>query len=453
MTVNKDKIKYYTLHNIDQLPQFHHLKAEEQFSLRVVGHVLPFRVNNYVANELIDWTNIPHDPMYQLTFMQAGMLQDDHFERMANALRREASKAEIQSIAREIRMQLNPHPAGQMQKNIPLLEEEPVSGIQHKYKETCLVFPRNAQTCHSYCTFCFRWPQFVGDTSLQFATDEARRFQSYIERHKEISDVLLTGGDPMVMNARNLSTYIDAFLDPRFEHISNIRIGTKSITYWPFKYLTDKDADATLRLFEKVVKSGKHLTIMAHVNHWIEWTTAPAINAIRRIRNTGAEIRTQSPLIKHINDDPDIWVRMWKEQVRLGCIPYYMFVERDTGSKHYFSVPLARAFEIYQEAIKQVSGLARTARGPSMSTEPGKIVIDGITTLNNERVFVLSFLQARNPELVKRPFFAKYDPRAKWLTDLRPAFGQNTFFFERFADRVHIPKRTRLRFQHSGSSN
>ncbi len=86
--------------------------------------------------------------------------------------------------------------------------------------------------------------------------------------------------------------------------------------------------------------------------------------AIRRIRATGAVIRTQAPLVQRINDDADVWVRMWRTQVRLGLIPYYMFVQRDTGAKRYFEVPLVRAYEIYREAIQQVSGLGRTARGP-----------------------------------------------------------------------------------------
>src|SRR5690625_7616922 len=89
---------------------------------------------------------------------------------------------------------------------------------------------------------------------------------------------------------------------------------------------------------------------------------------------------------------------MWREQVQLGLIPSYLFVERDTGAKRYFEVPLARTYEVYQQAIQQVSGLARTARGPSMSAGPGKIEIQGITELQGEKVFVLRFIQGRSEE-------------------------------------------------------
>ena len=108
-----------------------------------------------------------------------------------------------------------------------------------------------------------------------------------------------------------------------------------------------------------------------------------------------------------------------------------MFVERDTGARRYFEVPLAKAFTIYREAMAQVSGIARTARGPSMSTGPGKVEIQGICTIDKETVFALRFIQARNPDWVQRPFFATFDAEATWLDDLRPAWGEQEFFFAR----------------------
>ena len=121
---------------------------------------------------------------------------------------------------------------------------------------------------------------------------------------------------------------------------------------------------------------------------------------------------------------------MWREQVRLGLIPYYMFVERDTGARRYFEVPLARALQVYQQAYQSVSGLARTVRGPSMSASPGKIQVQGVTEINNEKVFLLRFLQGRNENWTQQPFFARFDENATWLDDLKPAFGQKQFFYE-----------------------
>jgi KamA family protein len=424
-------MKFYGLRDLDKIPHFQNLPEELKFESKVVAHVLPFRTNNYVVEELIDWNNIPNDPMFQLTFMQRDMLRPENFEKIANVVRKEKSREEINKIVNEIRMDLNPHPAGQMTANVPrLANDEPIQGIQHKYRETCLVFPSEGQTCHAYCTFCFRWAQFVGNNDLKFATCESRKFQKYLRNHEEITDVLFTGGDPMIMSLQRLKTYIEPLLSPEFAHIQNIRIGTKSLSYWPYKYVTDKEADELLFFMEKIVKSGKHLAFMAHFNHWVESSTDIVHEAVERIRSTGAEIRTQSPLIKHINDDADVWARMWKDQVHLGMIPYYMFVERDTGAKRYFAVPLARAFEVFKDAYKSVSGLSRSVRGPSMSALPGKVVVEGVTEIKGEKVFMLNFIQARNPEWVRNPFFAEYDENASWLDKLTPAFGADKFFYE-----------------------
>jgi hypothetical protein len=146
----------------------------------------------------------------------------------------------------------------------------------------------------------------------------------------------------------------------------------------------------------------------------------------------------QGPLIRHINEDPKSWAELWTTGVRLGAIPYYMFVERDTGPREYFQLPLARAHEIFQQAYQMVSGLARTVRGPSMSAFPGKVVIDGVATIAGEKVFALQFLQARNPDWVRKPFYAKYDPAATWLDHLKPAFGQERFFFETDEQPQHV---------------
>lgn len=108
-------------------------------------------------------------------------------------------------------------------------------------------------------------------------------------------------------------------------------------------------------------------------------------------------------------------------------IPYYMFIERNTGPQHYFSLPLVKAFEIYRNAINKLSGLGRTARGPVMSASHGKVSIDGIVEIDKQKAFVLSFLQARNADWVKRPFFAKYDSQATWFTELQPLIGESFF--------------------------
>lgn len=422
--------KVFTERQLDLIEPLARLPESVRFDMRVVASVLPFRVNEYVVDQLIDWDDVASDPIFQLTFPQRGMLAPEHFERMAELHRSDADKSAIKALAGEIRAQLNPHPAGQQVLNVPHLAAEALDGMQHKYRQTVLFFPSQGQTCHSYCSFCFRWAQFVGDKDLRFAAREADHLHRYLLAHKEVSDLLVTGGDPMVMKTRNLESYLAGLTAPEFEHVQTIRIGSKALSFWPYRFVTDSDADGLLRLFERLVNSGKHVAFMAHFNHWREMDTPVAQEAIRRIRDTGAEIRSQSPLVAHINDSADVWARMWRTQVRLGVVPYYMFVERDTGAKRYFEVPLMRAAEIYRSAMMQVSGLARTARGPSMSAGPGKVEVQGVAEIQGEKVFVLRFIQGRNPDWVQRPFFAAYDAHASWLDDLRPAFGAKEFFFE-----------------------
>jgi KamA family protein len=420
----------YGLHNLQALPQRDRLTAEQRFAIEVVGRVLPFRTNNYVVEELIDWTNIPDDPIFNLTFPRQAMLAPQHFAAMADALRSAAPNDDVQALANRIRYELNPHPAGQLTHNVPLVNGQRLHGLQHKYRETVLFFPGEGQTCHAFCSFCFRWPQFVGLDGMKFASREAGLLVEYIRRHSDVSDILLTGGDPLIMRTRNFANYIDRLLEADLPNLHTIRIGTKTLGYWPYRFLSDHDADDLLRLFERIVKSGRHLAIMSHFSHPVELSTPAVQQAIRRIRETGAQIRTQSPLLRHINADPAIWAEMWREQVQQGLVPYYMFVVRDTGARHFFEVPLVEAWQIFRQAYCSVSGISRTVRGPSMSAHPGKIQILGVSEVNGEQVFVLRFLQARNPEWVGQPFFARFDEQAFWLDDLKPAFGAGQFFYE-----------------------
>jgi KamA family protein len=425
------RFKVFTQRDLDKIPQLQRLPEDARFEMRVVSAVLPFRVNEYVINELIDWRRVPEDPIYQLTFPQRGMLTDEHYERMARAYRDGLDKQALAEVANEIRAELNPHPAGQMELNMPLDRDgNRLDGLQHKYRETVLFFPSQGQTCHSYCTFCFRWAQFVGDKSLRIASSEAEGLHNYLSAHHEVTDLLITGGDPMVMKTKHLKAYLEPLLQPEFDHIQTVRIGTKALTFWPYRFVSDADADELIDLLARLVKAGKHVAIMAHYNHWQELTTDIAHQAIGRLRGTGAQIRSQGPLLAHINDNADDWAKLWNTQVKLGIVPYYMFVERDTGAKAYFEVPLAKAWNIYRDAMQQVSGLARTARGPSMSAGPGKVEVQGVTEINGEKVFALRFVQGRNPDWVQRPFFAKYDEKVTWLGALKPALGADKFFFE-----------------------
>ena len=425
------------LHNFEKVPQLAALPADLRSEIRVVGNVLPFKANKYVIDHLINWDNVPDDPMYRLTFPKREMLEPEAYRRIETMLDAGATDEEMKQAADEIRWTLNPHPAGQMEHNVPALDGRPLNGMQHKYRETVLFFPSQGQTCHAYCTFCFRWPQFVGLEDQKFAMREATLLRDYVEAHPDVSDILFTGGDPLIMKTRVLRRYIEPLLEPgAAPNISTIRLGSKALAYWPQRFVSDDDAEDLLDLFREVVASGRQLSFMAHFSHPVELETSIVQEAIRAIRSTGAQIRTQTPLLRHINADAATMARMWRLQTQLGCIPYYLFVERDTGARRYFELPLVQCWEIFREAYSSVGGNSRTVRGPSMSATPGKVQVLGVTEVAGERVIMLRMLQGRNPEWVGRPFFAKYDDKASWLDALEPAFGEEKFFFDEELDEM-----------------
>ena len=424
------KFKASTRRDLPRIAEKLQLSRDQLTDMRAVSAVLPFRVNDYVIEHLIDPEDVPNDPIFQLTFPQRGMLEEEDFRRMRDLVAKGATETEIKLAADEIRGRLNPHPAGQMQLNVPLLDGEVVGGMQHKYQETVLFFPSQGQTCHAYCSYCFRWAQFVGDADLKFASREANQLVNYVRENPQVSSVLITGGDPMVMKTPVLRRYIEPLLRANLPNLHSIRIGTKALAYWPHRFIEGGDADDFLRLIEEVRAAGKHFALMAHSSHSRELEPKVAQHAVERVLNAGAVIRCQAPLIRKVNDNANVWAQLWRRQVQLGMVPYYMFVERDTGAKAYFEVPLVRAYKVFTEAYSQVAGLCRTVRGPSMSAMPGKVLIDGITQVAGEKVFVLKFLQGRDPKWANRVLFARYDPTATWLSGLQPAFGEEQFFFE-----------------------
>jgi len=278
--------------------------------------------------------------------------------------------------------------------------------------------------------------EIVGKPDLKFASRDVELVRAYLLRHPEVSGLFITGGDPMIMSASNLERYIEPLLDPQLESLQTIRIGTKATAYWPYRFTSDDDADAVLLLFERVQRAGRQLVVVTHYSRPRELLPSAAQEAVCRIRSTGAVIFCQAPVIRRVNDSADIWADLWQAELKLGCVPYYMFIERDTGPKNYFEIPLLCAFNIFRDAYRRVSGVARTVRGPVMSATPGKVIIDGISTIQGERVFVLRFLRARDPDWEGWPFFARFDPSATWFTDLVPAFGDARFFYEERMEQI-----------------
>ncbi len=420
----------YNLKNLDKIPQYSLLKENVIHPMYVVGRVFPFKVNTYILNELIDWNTIPNDPIFRMTFPQKEMLSEDDYNAIDLAIKKDSSEEFLQQIVKKIWNNLDPSSTGQNEASLPLYNNHGLYGLQHTYNEILSYSPSQEQSCQAYCTFYFRWPLYAGDNAGEIAANDALQLVNYLKVHPEVTSVLFTGGDPLFMKSGILEQYIDPLLNADLPNLSNIRIDTKMLGYWPYRFTTDGDSNELLALFERINTSEKHLVIMANFNHPVELSTKVVKEAIKAIRNTGATIQTQSPVLRNINDSPEIWKKMWNEQVKLGCIPYEMYIPRNTGALHYFSVSLVNAWEIFRDAFKNVSGLCRTVRGPCMSCDFGKIQILGTSETPNGKVISLRLVQGKNPEWVMKLFLAEYNEKAIWIDELIPAFGQKQFSFE-----------------------
>ena len=410
----------YSAAELDRLLARAGLDGAERLAARAMAMVVPFSANDYVTEHLIDWAAAPNDPIYRLFFPQADMLPRDDLRVIAELLAQGSPEAEIRAAALAARSRVNSGAPGELS---PELDREPVPSLRHDNPSTVLIFPRQGQVGHASCTYCFRWARFTGEADPDVAAGDMDKVIRYLRACPEVTSVVITGADPMLMGAAALRWYFEPLLDPALEHIDSIGFATRSLGYWPQRFAGDPDADDTLQLFEQVTAAGKTLAVMGCFCHPRELEPPAAAAAAGRIQAAGVVIRTQAPLIRTVNDDPRPWAAMWRAQLRLGLIPYDMVVERDTGPRGYFAVPLAAGVQIFQAAFRSVSGLCRTVRGPSMQTTSGRVCVDGVTQIAGEKVFVLHMIEGRDPSLVGRQFFARFDPGAVWLSDLEPAFA------------------------------
>ncbi|MBQ7568981.1 lysine 2,3-aminomutase [bacterium] len=422
-------MRYYNLYNYKRLPYIERLTAEEIHAIDVVARVFPFKVSEHTVSHLINWEKGCDDPMFRATFPHRDMLEPKDFQTIEQLLSQGASETAIAAAADEIRSRQNPDVSGQRALNVPTLHDSSLQGMQHKYRETLLVFPKEGQNCSTWCSFCFRWNQFVPGSCQRFSNVQPEEMLDYIKEHRDITDVLFTGGDPLMMRTGSLAKYILPLLSPEAAHIRNIRLGSRMLAWDPQRFISAPDSAALLELFRRIQGAERNLVLVAHWLHPSELQTPQTREACRILRQTGVQLSGQTPLLKGINDNADVLEELWREQTALGSIAYYMFIARDTGAHKYFEVPLIRAWKLYRDSVSRVSGLARSVRGPVMSCRPGKIIIDGPLTLGTESALALRYLQARKPELVGRPFLARFDDKATWWNDLKPYGASDEEFF------------------------
>lgn len=363
----KRKVSY-----VRDVTKLENLPESVREELKKVSEKYVFRANDYYLG-LIDW-NDPDDPIRQLVIPRIEELDDWG--------KLDASNEAAVTVAK---------------------------GVQHKYRDTALLLCN--EVCGAYCRYCFRKRLFM-DENDEVSIDVSDGLD-YIAEHPEISNVLLTGGDPLLMATRRLR---EIFVRLReIPHVGIIRIGSKMPAFNPWRVLDDP---SLLEAISEASTAEKRIYIMAHFDHPRE-LTEPAVEGLAALMKAGAIVVNQCPLIKGVNDDAEALAELWQKLSFIGASQYYLFQGRPTAGNAPFEVPIARGFQLFEEAKRLgVSGLAKRARF-SMSHDSGKIEVVGM----DEKHFYLRYHRALDPADEGRFMVFERDDKASWFDDLKPVAG------------------------------
>lgn len=341
------------------------LTADERLSLKEVTRWFAFRASEYYLH-LIDW-NDAGDPIRRLVMPDPGELN---------------TWGELDPSSEE-RYTVAP-------------------GVQHKYRQTALMLV--SDMCGGFCRFCFRKRLFVHDDS-EVAFDPAEGLE-YIRNHPEISNVLMSGGDPLMLSTSRLEAIVSALRS--IDHVRIIRIGSKLPAYNPFRITGDP---ALLRMIARHSTPERRIYIMTHFDHPRE-LTGDARAAIAQLQQSGAVLMNQTPLIRGVNDNPGVLAELFNELSYAGISPYYVFQCRPSIGNRIYTVPVEEAYRIFEMARALCSGLAKCARFV-MSHASGKIEVAGTTA--DEIVF--RYNQAAEPDDIGRVMVYPRNPQAHWFDD------------------------------------
>jgi lysine 2,3-aminomutase len=278
-----------------------------------------------------------------------------------------------------------------------------VPGLQHKYPQTGLLLVTDR--CASYCRYCFR-KRLVGNDSDEIAPDYAR-VAAYIGQHPEMTNVLLSGGDSMVLSTEKLHRIMDHLLP--LPNLTSIRFGTKTIAFYPPRF-----ADPELPgLFERILAAGKTPVIVAHFDHVGE-ISDEAVKNIQALRRVGVQFLNQSVLLNRVNADPDILAKTFGRLHEIGVRPYYLFQARPVKAASHFQLSLRDGVEIVRGLNARLSGIQKTFKY-IMSHVTGKIEI--LDVGDDDRIY-MRYHQNKCAKKVGKLFSRPYVEGACWLDDL-----------------------------------
>jgi len=354
------KIRYITdILQVTQIP------IEQRRRLKKVTKKFAFRANDYYLS-LIDWSN-EDDPIRRIIIPHEGELI----------------------------------PWGKLDASEEAHYAKTL-GLEHKYSDTALLLVNNI--CGGFCRFCFRKRLFMNEDSE--VTHNISPNLQYIRNHPEISNVLLSGGDPLIMSTKKLESFIQRIRC--IEHVKIIRIGTKMPAFNPYRITEDPSLTEMLNRYSL---PQKRIYIMTNFNHPRELTPI-SIDAITRLLEAGTIVINQTPLIRGVNDDPDTLAELFRSLSFMGISSYYVFQCRPTLGNRIYAVPVAESYEIFRKARMQVSGLAGTARF-IMSHSTGKIEVAGTTP---EHIY-MQYHRSASPGNASQFMVFKINKDAYWFDD------------------------------------
>lgn len=278
-----------------------------------------------------------------------------------------------------------------------------IVGLQNKYKETGMLLSTN--NCAMYCRHCFR-KRLVGqnDDEVNKHFDE---IITYIKDHKDMTNVLISGGDAFLNNNQKIENYLKELT--KIDHLVYIRFGTRMPVVFPMRIYSDDEFLGILEQYSKI----KQIYVVTHFNHPNE-ITEESKKAARELINRGIILRNQTVLLKGINDDVKTLEKLMKGLVGIGIVPYYVFQCRPvSGVKNQFQVPFKRARQLIDEAKNNLSGMAKGFRY-SMSHKTGKIEILGSM---NEGKMIFKYHQSKTPENSGRIFEIEITDKQAWLPE------------------------------------
>ena len=361
-TIGEETVNPIYLSSLDSVPG---LGPEERARLAEVTDLFAFRANDYYLS-LIDWDD-PADPIRRLIVPTVEELEP--WGELDPSSERRYTRA---------------------------------PGLQHKYRETALLLV--SEVCGGLCRYCFRKRLFIEEAHE--VNNEISAGLAYIRDHPEITNVLLTGGDPLFLDTGRLLDIVRQIRE--IDHVGIIRIGTKMPAYNPFRIINDP---MLLDMIRGYSMDEKRIYIMAQFNHPRELTDA-ACRAVALLQDAGAVVMNQTPLIRGINDDPEVLAALFDKLSFIGANPYYVFQCRPSVGNRTFAVPVEESYRIFEQARTICSGLAKRARFV-ISHATGKIEVLGKT----DRHTYFKYNQAAAPADLGRFMVYKSNPEAYWFDD------------------------------------